>query len=210
MRRLCQVTLGCALLVTAASYAVTPPIEPSSAEELFKQLSEMPGLEASFVEEKHLALLALPLKSEGKLYFTKRGYLNRSISKPSPSELVITPSGMKLGGRAVDLGGRKSAESLIKSLQWILSGDGGHLNEAFSLSFSKPPAGGWSLVMTPRDAELQQLVASITLTGHGFEVQKIEVQEAMGDRTITTITGADPRRVFRPEECSKLFGAPEC
>ncbi|MFT7677414.1 MAG: hypothetical protein ACI8QC_001392, partial [Planctomycetota bacterium] len=52
--------------------APLPALEQERAadiDELFLRFSRMQGLQANFVEKKYLALLALPLKSTGRLYF---------------------------------------------------------------------------------------------------------------------------------------------
>src|SRR5689334_3239312 len=46
---------------------------------LLRAFSGMPGLEARFREEKRIALLARPLTSEGRLFFTHPGLLLRRV-----------------------------------------------------------------------------------------------------------------------------------
>src|SRR6185312_8153260 len=77
------------------SPSTAPP--PSAAEpvarlsQLMAAFSRMPGLEARFVEEKRIGMLARPLTSSGRLYFARPGLLLRRVEQPQQSEVIITP-----------------------------------------------------------------------------------------------------------------------
>ena len=53
------------------------PPEPPDARTLLRALATVEGLEAKFIEDKHLALLRAPLSSKGRLYFTRPGHMAR-------------------------------------------------------------------------------------------------------------------------------------
>jgi hypothetical protein len=50
------------------------------------------------------------------------------------------------------------------------------------------------------------MLTSLVVRGAGRGVTEIELREPNGDRTVTTVVSADPRRRVAPEEKERLFG----
>ncbi|TPV96824.1 MAG: outer membrane lipoprotein carrier protein LolA [Myxococcales bacterium FL481] len=215
--------LGWTLAVTAG---ITPPAlaqppstapapvapNPTNAEELLRSLATMPGLEASFREEKHLRLLAAPLISHGKLYFAPPGYLARVVESPQPSTVVITPTSLRYdhAGEAnhVDLRARPDVRSFVDSFVRVLAGDVHTLRQTYELSFA-PQSGSsqaWRLELRPKAQPLAGLITRLEIRGSGLAVREIRVDEASGDWSITRIEQADPTRRFSAVERRELFG----
>ena len=65
-----------------ASVPAQERARPADAKTLLAVFARMPGLEATYTEEKKLALLALPLKSRGRIFFLPPGYLFRAVEAP--------------------------------------------------------------------------------------------------------------------------------
>lgn len=178
---------------------------------LLSAFSKMPGLEASFSEEKHIALLAKPLTSRGKLFFAHPGLLLRRVEAPELSEVVISKDSLrvrdKAGEQTLDLRARADIRPFVESLTWILAGDRTALEKIYAMSFRAESAGApWQLTLKPKVAPLSHLIASLVIRGHGMFVETIEVLETGGDKTITRILSADPKRTFSSAERAKLFG----
>jgi hypothetical protein len=163
-RRCTRTALGLALLCHApfvASQTATEASADSDPEQteamdlptLLAAFAAMPGLEASFVEEKHLGMLARPLTSSGTLYFTQPGLLHRRIDTPRPSTVVITPDTLRFtdesGTEEIDLRARADVRLFVESLVWVLAGDQAALDATYAAEFSLEPE-GWRLVLTPR------------------------------------------------------------
>lgn len=183
---------------------------------LFGALQKVPGIEARFQEEKHLELLALPLSSEGTIYFHKEGYLLRKVDKPTPSSVRITPNALVVEehgkSQRIELKSHKEIAHVVQSFLWILAGDLSSLQQHFGLSFEaessgehEPPA-QWTLTLTPNNARVSKLIASIVVQGSALKVREIRVEEQGGDYTITRITDVDLTRRFSDEEAESLFG----
>ena len=190
---------------------------PADAAALFRMFAATTGLEARFEEEKHLALLALPLQSKGRLYFfrpdrTQPGYLSRIVESPEPSSVLITPTELRLqnrdGTEVVDLKRSDKVRNFISSLVRVFAGDEQALAKSYSIQFAHADkdATGWTLTLVPLAKPLDQMLKSLTLTGEGEAVVRIEVQEPNGDRTVTRIVAADPARKFDAAEQKRLFG----
>lgn len=182
------------------------------AASLLRAFSGMPGLEARFREEKHIALLARPLASEGRLFFTHPGLLLRRVETPRPSEVIINSERVVLrdasGEQALDLRARKDLRPFVESLTWILAGNQKALDGVYTVTFD-PERGKqpWQLTLKPKVEPLSRLIAHIRIQGSGYAVARIEVTETNGDSTLTTILDANPRRTFDAAERTKLFGA---
>lgn len=185
--------------------------ESTDLNGLMNAFARMPGLEAGFVEEKHIGLLAQPLACRGRLFFARPGLLLRRVESPQRSEVVITPKELRMrddaGEQTIDLRARPDIRPFIESLTWLLAGDQKALANVYSLEF-KPAQGTepWQLTLTPKVAPLDQLIAHIRVIGRGLAVSEIKVREKRGDETVTRITTANPARRFSAGELAQLFG----
>jgi hypothetical protein len=195
----------------AATSTLAPLDKPVDMDSLLTAFARMPGLEAQFTEEKHIALLAKPLESKGVLYFMQPGLMLRRIDSPRPSEVLITPDSLRMkdagGEQALDLRARADVRPFVESLTWILGGDRKALESVYALQFA--PAAGtapWKLTLTPKGKPVAQIIAAIVIMGRGHFVDSVEVRETGGDHALTRIVQADPKRVFNAEERGRLFG----
>ena len=182
--------------------------EVISLGELMAAFAQMPGLEATFEEEKHIGLLAAPLRSSGRLYFMRPGRLARFVDAPRPSQVLITPEMVHFsdatGSQMIALTGRPELSALVESMVWLLSGDAASLNGAYAPAMTGTTE-AWTLTLTPREEPLSHLIAEMTVMGSGYAVQEIRVVETTGDETRTRILDADPAREFTDEERERLF-----
>lgn len=190
-----------------------PPAAPVSLDlpQLMAALARMTGLEARFVEQKKLGLLARPLESRGRLFFARPGLLLRRVESPQRSEVVITPKELKLrdadGEQVLDLRSRPDIGPFVESLSWLLQGDQKALSAVYKLEFvpghDQTP---WQLTLVPKADPLVHIVTHIRMIGVGLSVTDIQIREKSGDETLTRIIEANPTRQFSREELTSLFG----
>jgi outer membrane lipoprotein-sorting protein len=222
--KLSRCVIGLWLWCLVGGSAIAQEQASSSAElsQLMAAFAQMPGLEARFVEEKHIGMLARPLSSQGRLYFAKPGFMLRRVEQPKPSEVLITPQQLKLknadGEQSIDLAARPDVRPFVESLTWLLAGDHKALSAVYRVEFApvSPPsanaqgdagkAAGWRLTLTPKAEPLSHLIAYVRVIGSGFTVNEIQVREKGGDETVTRIVEANPARKFAPAELTSLFG----
>lgn len=190
---------------------------PQTAAELFSKMATLSGLEATFVETKKVALLKVPLRSEGALYYMRPGYLLRQVTAPKPSQVLITPERLELkdaqGSRTMDLRARPDVKLFVESFIKVLAGDQAALSKVFDIQFERlaasnlpAPQPTWALSLTPKAAPLNHLVRKLTLTGKGYAVERIEVLETKGDSAVTELTVKTVGRTFSEQEKQTLFG----
>ncbi|MCA9513383.1 MAG: outer membrane lipoprotein carrier protein LolA [Myxococcales bacterium] len=217
--------LALTLLAPASSALAAAPAEaPAAASaktqtvgELLASFAVMKGFEASFTEEKHLALLAAPLKSSGKLYYAPPGRFARVVEAPQRSTVVITATSLTMtdatGKQAIDLRARPDVKTFVESFLMVLAGDERGLAKVYRLEIAaadpEDVRAGWVLTLTPRGEPLSRLVKGLTLRGHGLHVTTVRVDEVSGDWSEITVRDADPYRAFTDEEKARLFGAPK-
>lgn len=204
----------------ARQAAPPPPAErprPRDAAALFARLGAVAGLEATFEEEKHVALLALPLRSKGRLLFHRPdpsgpGWLARVVEAPEPARVLITPRQLRLENRdgveVIDLSRSDKVRSFVASLVHVFAGDEAALQKSYRVAYEPDPAdaAAWTLTLTPRGEPLDKMLRQLRLGGRGEAVQRIEVHEPNGDRTVTRVLSADPARRFDDDELRRLFG----
>jgi len=187
------------------------PACPADAHELLAAFAQLEGLQASFEETKHLALLAVPLKSKGRLYFCAPSYLLRLVDLPEPSTMLIEPGKLRMSNRGgtetIDLRKSDALRLFVTSLLHVFSGDEEALAGNYAMVFEARPAGsGWTLTLTPKTEPLTKMIHELSLSGTGFRVETIVVREPNGDRSVTTLSDIDVERVFTAEEQLELFG----
>jgi hypothetical protein len=185
---------------------------PADAKTLFAVFARMPGLEATYTEEKKLSLLALPLKSKGRIFFLPPGYLFRAVEAPEPATLRITPDELRTedrdGKQSIDLRRSDTVRVFITALVQVFAGDEPALQKAFTVGYAAVPetTNGWTLELLPKEPSLQRMMKSLQLRGAGEAVTAIVVVDPNGDRTTTTIVTADSKRTFDQAEKKRWFG----
>lgn len=220
VRGLVSVGLALCLVASAVGLSSAQAEAPSQREarvnasvdlaSLMAAFRAMPGLEATYEEEKHLALLAAPLRSKGTMFYAPGGYLLRRVEGAGGASMVLTPRELRVveAGKTqrFDLRARPDIAHFVQSFLWILSGDEAALNEHFEITFEAQTADTpWRLSLTPKDRNMAHIVRQIQVRGEGLFVQEVRVEEQSGDATVTRITNANAERRFSDAERRALF-----
>jgi outer membrane lipoprotein-sorting protein len=188
--------------------------QPKDAETLLAALATVEGLEARFTEKKHLALLKAPLVSEGRIYYTRPGYMVRKVDAPSKSTVRIGPKSLEVsddrGTQSFDLSGRPDIKTFVESFVHVVAGDHDALASIYELSFepAPDPEGTWLLTLIPSRKPLSELITKMELSGRGYSVETIRILEKRGDSTEIAMTSVDPKRTFTAQEKRDIFGLP--
>lgn len=182
---------------------------PARLRELLGDFRKCPGLEAQFLEEKNIILLAAPLKSSGKVYFHPPHSLARIVEKPRPSHMVVKAAKIivKEGNvrKEVDFSDKPAMRGLISGLLHILAGDEERLVADYEPHFSEEGSAGWRLRLEPKQAALRRLIASLAFSGKGLKLSELRVKEANGDETVTRFSNVNEKRKFTKPEIKQYF-----
>ena len=158
---------------------------------LMAAMAEIPASQARFVETRHLAMLTNPIELKGSLRYERPNRLAKQVHSPFQELLSIdgdkvTLVNRKGESRVISLREQPALTALVEGLRATLAGDRAQLERHYKLAFSGPRE-DWTLRLAPREAKVRAYVETITLAGAGARIERIEVLEAGGDRSVTRI-----------------------
>ena len=181
---------------------------------LLRQLSQVRTMRAHYREEKHIALLAAPLVSQGTVYFAAPDVLLRDQQQPARAAMLLDGDMLHFldesSRRSINLARWQAAQGLVSGYLKVLQGDASGLRKHYFTKFSCE-AGGWTLRLSPRTSGLKKLLRHMTLRGLGTRLTRGEMVDAHGDRTLTVFS----EHVYQAESRAQLrrrfeagFGSP--
>ena len=159
---------------------------------LMREMAEVPASRTRFVETRHLAMLTQPLQLKGSLSYDRPNRLAKHVESPFDETLTVDGEALSLVNRTkgeqrfLSLREQPALRALVESVRATLAGDRAQLERHYRMEFSGP-RGAWRLRLVPREAQLRAYVESVTLSGSGARVQRIEALEASGDSSVMTI-----------------------
>lgn len=178
------------VLVAVAMLGVTVSVSAFSTDELMSLLAQVQSSRAQFSETRHSTMLKTPLTTKGWLVYQRPDRLEKHVQSPFVESTTIEGSRITVSregadrDRVIALPPGGTAQALIESLRATLAGDLPALERHFKVAVSGS-RGAWSITLTPR-ASLP--VVRVDFAGTDRRIQRIEVLESGGDRTVTTIT----------------------
>jgi len=200
MRRLAAL---CLVLAAAAPASAQAP----TLDSLLRRFSALPGLEARFVEEKRIALLAVPVRSEGRIYFS-HDRLMRRVERPERSAALIADGEltMRSGERVerLSITDNPVLRGFVESFRAVLSGDREVLERYYRARLHATDD-GWELELTPRSHELARFLRVIRMRGRGVTIREMRMIEVSGDETRTEFSDVDTARRFTDAEARRIF-----
>lgn len=183
----------------------TLPAWAFSLQDLQTQLRATPVVHGDFVQQKYLRSLPQPLTSTGHFTLAPNQGLLWQLRAPLQQDLRITPDGMFRrddSGKWQALPQNAGSGRETRLFLSVLAGDTRGLQDNFDIALSGAPT-AWQLVMTPRSALLKQIFSDIRIDG-GQLVDRIELRETQGDRTVMQMKNAQPESRLNEEE-SRAF-----
>ncbi|WP_422651003.1 LolA-related protein [Cupriavidus sp. H18C1] len=181
---------------TTASTAVStkaPPVRADAAwsvDRLMATLARQPAGSARFVEKKYMAMLERPLESSGELRFVAPDRLEKRTLAPKPETLLVQGDMLTVerAGRktTIPLGNHPELAGFIESLRGTLAGNRQALEQYYRLAL-EGTAKRWTLTLTPSDSRMAAAIAAIRIDGAGERLERVEIRQADGDRSVMTI-----------------------
>ena len=195
------------LAAAALLAACAAPAWAFNVNDLQAQLREAPIVRGQFVQQKYLRSLPQPLTSTGLFTLSSQDGLLWELRAPLHQDLLLTPTAIFRrddGGKWQALPQAAGAGRETRMFLTVLSGDTQSLQDNFDIALSGSAA-DWQLVMTPKSPLLKQIFTDIRISG-GKLVQRIELRETQGDKTVMEMKNAradprlndDERRDFNP------------
>ncbi|WP_456280468.1 LolA-related protein [Cupriavidus sp. JZ107] len=161
-----------------------------SVDRLMATLARQPSGNARFVEKKYMAMLERPLESSGELRFVAPDRLEKRTLAPKPETLLVQGDMLTVerAGRktTIPLGNHPELAGFIESLRGTLAGNRQALEQYYRLAL-EGSARRWTLTLTPSDSRMAAAIAAIRIDGAGERLERVEIRQADGDRSVMTI-----------------------
>jgi outer membrane lipoprotein-sorting protein len=160
-------------------------------DQLMASLAKTRFGRATFVEKKYIAMLDEPVLSSGELSYAAPDHLEKRTLKPKPESMVIDGDVLLIerGRRkmTVQLQEYPELAGFIDSVRGTLAGDRKTLEKLFRLQL-EGEAEQWTLLLSPTLPKMAGTIRQIRIGGSRDDVRSIEILQADGDRSVTTIT----------------------
>ncbi len=209
-------TLRAIVLAATSSFMAVPFAAPAASAPaadgvglIHQRLQVAPVLKGEFEQSKTLKGFKNPLVSRGEFLVARGQGVWWHTQQPFESTLVVTRT--RLFTRAADGSannlmdaqtepGLKQVNELIFSL---LAADLDVLADKFTFSAQPAGANGWTLTLTPRDANIARFLVRATLTGER-DVQTVRIEEARGDATQIRFSHQVPSAALTAAESARF------
>lgn len=160
-----------------------------------QRMAATPSRSASFEEEKRLAALDQPLRSQGTLRFSAPSHLEKRTTAPVQEDLVVDGSSLTLDKPAenvhyrVDLARVPELASLVLAIRGVLAGDLQGLRAHYSVGL-EGTSEAWRLTLVPLEERVRQLLKVVRIEGAGDQALSVLTVQPNGDESRMTIRPA--------------------
>jgi hypothetical protein len=181
--------LLCAAMLALGTSASRAGPAPAAVDAAVRQRLQLaPVVRGGFEQTKTIKGFRNALVSHGEFMVARGQGVWWHTQQPFESTLVVTRT--RLFARAADgttsdvadaqaEPGLRQVNELVFAL---LSADLDALADRFAIDAQAVGAAGWTLTLTPRDADVAKFLAKATISGDRF-VQAVRIDEAHGDTT---------------------------
>ena len=145
---------------------------------IFNQAKDTKSINSSFIQERRISVLPLPLVSTGKFKFQYQEGILWETLKPIQSTIIISENGIQEENNfeRTEIGG---SSQIGKVLLGLFSGDLASL-ESYFFIVTKGDVNKWNLFLEPKNSLVSSQIASISIEGRE-SVDSIYLVEANGD-----------------------------
>ncbi len=191
--RIASGLLALLLLLTSNAYAF-------DLDQLSAQLAKPAVVRGPLIQEKHLRALPQPLTSRGQFVLSAEQGLLWQLQSPLQQDYRIDDSGIaKRSANGWQLQpGQDVAAQQSRLFLAVLKGDHSGLAQDFELQLSGSSE-AWQLNLTPHSLLLKQIFERIQIDG-GALVERIELLETQGDKTVLRLPDSQPGDALSEQE----------
>ncbi|HET9621049.1 MAG TPA: outer membrane lipoprotein carrier protein LolA [Kofleriaceae bacterium] len=220
MTRLAWLVAGVLAIAPARARADEPPVatllagpaahgaalDPVLAKITFDRM------QCKFSEEKHVALLAKPLRAAGAIVFDRARGVARITTAPKPSRVVLTAQALTITTgdhtEQIPLDKMRDLRAFALIVPTLFRGERAELERSFELALYGDARASWALAFVPRADALKKLVRRVVVRGHADALIGLQIVEASGDTTDTQLTEVVTNARVADREIATAFGAP--
>jgi outer membrane lipoprotein carrier protein len=142
------------------------------------------ALRARFVQRRTLDLFREELVSRGVVYFKRPDRFRWEVEEPARVTMILRGDKILTRSAAADEPYAMSLPPAGREIAALLTGSVESAQRLFDARWAPGGNGGDRLVLRPRQPSLARTIRAVTLDlgPHGEHVQRIVIEEAMGDR----------------------------
>jgi outer membrane lipoprotein-sorting protein len=184
-------------LILVAAFALRVPTAsaqgaaPFDLAHLMARFATVKSASAHYIERRYVHFLKAPLIAKGVLIFTAPNRLEKKTLEPAAEDMVIDGDTLTVQRegqtQTLSVSAYPQIGAFIEGIRATLTGDAASLQRIYEADL-QGDANGWSLQLQPRDPAMQAVVRSISISGSGAVIDRIETIEHDGDRTDMRIT----------------------
>ena len=195
-----------AALLLGASGALHAQADAALVRE---RLQIAPVLRGEFEQTKTIKGFRNALVSHGEFMVARGQGVWWHTQQPYEATLVVTrtrlftraPDGST--GNLMDAQAEPGLRQVNELVFSLLSADLDALAQRFTVTAQAAGAGGWTLTLAPRDANVAKFLKSATLAGDRF-VQSVRIDEARGDSTQIRFSHQAPAAALSAADAARL------
>ncbi|MGM0593508.1 MAG: LolA-related protein [Pseudomonadota bacterium] len=170
--------------------------ETLTLEALMGRFAEVKERRASYTEAQHLSMLDMPLSASGTLLFRAPDYLEKRVDNGGGSyrvegqQLLVDEGAQR---RRIPLSEHPALGAFVAAFRATLAGDLATLGRHYHLEL-KGERNGWTLLLRPKRSQMAQVVEKVSLSGREAAIERVEILERGGDRTVMRLHESDGER----------------
>ena len=164
-----------------------------SVTDLMAALAARGDADATFTELRYVPVLDAPVKSSGTLRFVAPDRIEKHTLQPRAESMVLAGEQLTLrqGQRARNLALADLPDGglAINSLRGTMAGDLAALRRGWTVTLHGERS-KWTLDLTPVSASVAQYIETVQIEGRQDQIDRIEMRQADGVRSLMLITPA--------------------
>ena len=178
----------CLCLFSGTVQAQTPQEDIVAA--IQRSGAAMQTMECDFVQTKTMQLMAEPMISKGRMYYSQPSRLRWEYTSPVPSAFILdnAKAWTISSGKVTDVSANKMFKGLGRMLIGCLEGKVVNDGKSFRIEISESQD-HWAVKLLPQKNDLKQMWDSIVLhfVPSLNAVVKVEMNEKSGDATVVEL-----------------------
>lgn len=182
-----------ALLVAPTASAQETTANTCTLSQVLASRAKIQESVATFTQERRIRYVRDPLFSAGRLRFVAPNHLEMIVDKPQAESFVYEDGVLTLETTAEQPERQISVDSdlilsaMFTGLIGTLSGNEDELRRTFFVDFSDDDC-QWQMILMPKSKRVLEKIREIDLSGKDQHIEKAEILQANGDRSILSIS----------------------
>ncbi|WP_438479903.1 outer membrane lipoprotein carrier protein LolA [Oleiharenicola lentus] len=183
-----------------------PAFDAAAWSDLAQAFAQRPDVMAGFTESRYFPFKENPAVLRGEVRVSRARGLSLNYTSPEQRTVIVDVTGVLLRDKKSTVAAPNDvrAATINRAMMNTLNLNFAALAEDFELSGERKGA-AWTLMMRPRDKQVQQAFRQITVSGQGTVVERIELRRSQ--RQFIEIVMNDSREVaaFSAEDITRYF-----